>query len=504
MKKNKFKYTTNLITMNRSLIAALLYLIFMGNAVSQTPTVQVEHHTKMPGTQVEIPVQVTDFDEVASISLFIAYDHALLDYVGALDPALDGMIINAFVDYLTGIPQVGIQWVDFAGNGVELPDGNLVTLLFDYSSGTSPFSFLTEKTDIGVVQNDDPVSINVNHIDGSISSLSDATVSIADVFSTQGIVNVPVTVTGFDNIGAFSLQIDYPTANIDFEQIENKLPFLSENGTFYANVIKAGRLAVGWSKDIGSDPLSLANGGKLFDLQFDFSGGEADITFNVSACEVSDATDDLNSLPAEYINGSITEGSSFSIKVFLEGFYNSQTGEMNKTKDYDTQTGSTFDKFDGTIVDLITVELHSEGSYGEPVYRFKEVELHKDGFADLVLPFGGSYYLTIRHRNHIETVSANPINLSTTSTYDFTTAANKAFGDNMQELQTGVWGLFAGDVAQTGTVVLTDIVQVNAAARANDVGYIVTDVNGDGQVNLSDIIIVNARARAGIVRQIPN
>ena len=483
--------------MKESLIFGLLFSLLLGNALSQTPTIQINHYNEEPGTQVEIPVEVSNFEEVAAISLFFSYDDELLTFVEYKDPVFSGMVINAFVDIFTGIPQIGITWSETTGD--ELPDGNLVTIVFDYLSGISDFSFL-DKSDIAGVVDGEIVDLDVTYIDGSISPLAEASVIIADVFAAPGIVNVPVTAIGFDNIGAFDFEIDFPTSNVDFEDIVNLLPYLDENGDFEFNQIKAGRLAVNWSLDGDADPLSMADGDILFELQFDFSGGEADISFNVRACEVSDASDDIQPISVEYINGSIKEGVPLGVTVFLEGLYNGSTGQMNKAKDFDPITNSIVDKFPGTIADLITVELHEPGNYGTPAYIIEDIELNQDGSATVGLPPGatGSYYLTIRHRNHLETVSADPIDLSSVNSYDFTDSAGKAFGNNQKLLTTGVFGIYAGDVNQDGLLSGADLVATNTQIRLAAVGYIDTDVNGDGQLTAADLVIINVNVRLAI------
>ena len=65
----------------------------------------------------------------------------------------------------------------------------------------------------------------------------------------------------------------------------------------------------------------------------------------------------------------------------------------------------------------------------------------------------GSYYVVIRHRNHLAVMSAGAVALSTASPlYDFTTGLGKYYGGDAKEVATGVFGLWAGDVNGNGTV----------------------------------------------------
>lgn len=104
-----------------------------------------------------------------------------------------------------------------------------------------------------------------------------------------------------------------------------------------------------------------------------------------------------------------------------------------------------------------------------------------------------SYYIQLKHRNGLETWSANTISFSNfAASYDFTTDDSKAFGDNQRELDRSPveYGLFGGDVNQDGTIDATDGQLVDNDAFAIVSGYVATDVNGDEIVDGSDQLIV--------------
>jgi len=202
-----------------------------------------------------------------------------------------------------------------------------------------------------------------------------------------------------------------------------------------------------------------------------------------------------------YVDGSVKSGLNVEIKVFLEGFYEGDTGKMRKAMDYDPETGQLFEKFDGEVVDLITIELHEPGNYGDPVIEFKDVELLRDGTAAFNVPagFAGDYHITVKHRNHLETVSQQKSFTSYEVEYDFTTNDNKAFGDNQASLglHNGkeVFGIYAGDIDDNGLINILDLNPVIDSIRSNEQGYIIEDINGDGLLNILDtnLIINNIR-----------
>jgi hypothetical protein len=70
----------------------------------------------------------------------------------------------------------------------------------------------------------------------------------------------------------------------------------------------------------------------------------------------------------------------------------------------------------------------------------------------------GNYYIVVRHRNHLSIMSA-AAQLLTESTplYDFTTAQSKAYGNMPQkQLDSGVYGMYAGDGDADGIIGSTD------------------------------------------------
>jgi hypothetical protein len=188
---------------------------------------------------------------------------------------------------------------------------------------------------------------------------------------------------------------------------------------------------------------------------------------------------------------------AFTVTVFLEGLYNTATDQMNKAQD-----AGPVNRFPATIADRITIELHEPGNYGTPVAT-TTANLLQDGTAVAYLPESGSYYLTIKHRNHLETVSAATIDFATATSYNFTTAASQAYGNNMLELETGVFGVYGGDVDQDGILTVIDLSASTDDVRAGQTGYLITDINGDALITVIDLAMITDNIRDGINGQTP-
>lgn len=157
-----------------------------------------------------------------------------------------------------------------------------------------------------------------------------------------------------------------------------------------------------------------------------------------------------------------------NLKVLLEGFYNGTTQVRDTIRVYLAQTGSPWTLKDSTLAYL--------NSNGTDTASFEN-------------SVAGTYYLVVKHRNHIETWSALPIALSlgVYVNYDFTTGANKAFGNNMKQVGS-VWVLYGGDADQSGQVFVNDY-NLFITQFGWD-GYISCDLNGNTFVDGYDLPIL--------------
>jgi hypothetical protein len=219
-------------------------------------------------------------------------------------------------------------------------------------------------------------------------------------------------------------------------------------------------------------------------------------------------------------------------KIYLQSCYNSGTGMMNEgltaaeiptTEPYTgmtgfTQVGSgggetttagvlTRTGSDTDIVDWVFVELRQTSN--DAVISTRSVLLERNGTlveTDGTTPVNmagnaaGTYYFSIRHRNHLGARIMNSIALAktTTTTYDFTTGLNQAYkgtvsNNQMATLGTNIYGMWGGNLISGGTTVkytgpgndqnalLSTALSGNKAAVINNT-YSIYDVNMDGTV----------------------
>ncbi len=111
---------------------------------------------------------------------------------------------------------------------------------------------------------------------------------------------------------------------------------------------------------------------------------------------------------------------------------------------------------------------------------------------------GTPYYVVIQHRNSIETWSAVPQSfVSGILNYDFTTAQNKAYGNNLVQKGTR-WCIYSGDVNKDGFIDGSDVAESFNESALGLSGYAAADLNGDEFVDGSDVSVAYNNNNLGI------
>jgi hypothetical protein len=168
------------------------------------------------------------------------------------------------------------------------------------------------------------------------------------------------------------------------------------------------------------------------------------------------------------------------------------------------------------IADHITVELHDPVTYATIVNTSPDVPLNTSGAATAYIPasFSGSYYITVKHRNSIETTSNAAVSFAAgTINQSFGSPAN-VFGGNLALSADGHYLIYGGDVSSAagiypsapvkdGVTDLFDIYYIYASYLHGDFGYLPGDVNGDGVVDLLDAYFVYSNFLLGIYAKTP-
>lgn len=177
---------------------------------------------------------------------------------------------------------------------------------------------------------------------------------------------------------------------------------------------------------------------------------------------------------------------TLNLTVFIEGLYNTN-GQMNQAN------GETGPQFGPGIADQITVELHNANNYSVIELSVPNVNLGTNGSATITIPasFAGTYYLTVKHRNSVETTSAEPVSFSgPVIDYVFLSPVD-VYGGNLLQMTDGQYVIYGGDVNQDGITDTADFSPIDNDQNNYVEGYVVTDVDGSGIVDTSDFTIVD-------------
>ena len=196
---------------------------------------------------------------------------------------------------------------------------------------------------------------------------------------------------------------------------------------------------------------------------------------------------------------------SLNLKAYLEGYYeggviNGQpSGQMNNNLGNGGLLKIVGLSTNINDVDWVTISAMSATTpYGLVGSAIGIIDVN----GNVIVQFGRevieaqSYYLKINHRNSIETWSASPVRLNRITNYDFTTAANKAFGDNMILTSDNLYyAFFSGDISdastgivgvQDGVVESQDLSDMENAVYSILLGYNPEDITGDAIVESAD------------------
>ncbi|MBL1214913.1 MAG: hypothetical protein HND52_16255 [Ignavibacteriae bacterium] len=325
--------------------------------------------------------------------------------------------------------------------------------------------------------------------------------------------------------GLFSSSVTIEFDNTLFQFVE------VTNGSFLESNV--GAYSVSYNSDTGSvsiidtiivdeeilGPSSVSGTGVLFNLVLlPLRSGIGDIKFR------SYSLLDSNSLAisADSINAEIEITSPApKIKVFLQGPYRDSVmtttlaglGYVPLSQPYDVAPWnySGFEKVPSgfftshpDIVDWVLIELRTSETENTTVAK-RAAFLNKNGTLveiDGVSPISFfvdstiQYFVVIRHRNHLDIMSDNPVGVNVASSlYDFTLAQTQAYtttpsDEPMIDLGGGVFGMYSGDTNTSGIITAADKSPVNSFNLS--VGYYNADTNFSGIVTAADKSFVNS------------
>lgn len=238
------------------------------------------------GSEIVVPVTATGFTNIGSCNQQFIYDPNLLSALSiSQGPSLPGILSSNLSN--PGIITIG--W--FTWPGVNLPDNTIIfNITFQkIANGTSAVSWNINYPERnwgdanGALLNDIPPENY--YFDGAVTFLAyDAPVTTISNYAAcpSTLLELPVTVYDFNNIGAFTLTMNYNSAALNYLSYTNNSGFPALNihqpslGTITASGLSDGEFGV-----------SLSNGAALFTLLFSVNGGTSVFSWfdNGASCE---------------------------------------------------------------------------------------------------------------------------------------------------------------------------------------------------------------------------
>ena len=195
-------------------------------------------------------------------------------------------------------------------------------------------------------------------------------------------------------------------------------------------------------------------------------------------------------------NCPVSEPVTLNLHILIEGFYNGN-GLMHAVANRQQHP---------LICDTLIVELHAI-SGNHTMVAASKIPCDIFGDASIDFPesfFGGSYYISVKHRNSLEIWTAQPVALNAPVVeYDFTDAQEKAYGSRLVNIGNGFFAMRSGDVDQNGIIDDIDLQLITNSMNQFQTGYIPEDVNGDFMSESSDYSLVENNSILIVTRARP-
>ncbi len=257
------------------------------------------------GDTVDVPITADNLSNVGAVSIKISYNGSILTFAGIQNAAV------ALTDNSTsGVISLG--WFDnTAKTPLNLSSGKLVDLRFVVNSLTTDYlNFMTAQCDLSD-ETGNSVSVLYNNGAVNLVSTSSTTLKMEKVIAAPGNVVVPVKVYSFNDVGAISLKINYNSSVLTFDSLTN-----APAGVSFTTNASGGVISIGWFDNTAKSPINL-DSVALFDLNFSYTGGQSNLTFDVSKCDISNDTG-TSITGVNYINGSVSAQTGTSPTFQLE------------------------------------------------------------------------------------------------------------------------------------------------------------------------------------------
>lgn len=320
-------------------------------------------------------------------------------------------------------------------------------------------------------------NINQRIIHNTIASFGGLCPSNLNIYNCDSVTLKNNIYVNF-NIDPLSPGVIYTISNSTFVSDHNNFyynaPYIARYNELYIPNLDAWRKISGHDLNSNAQDVSFIS---MIDLHLN---GTSISDYDLKGIPDSEVTDDIDGNRRDPFFPSMGADEPFypdniyvSLSIYIEGFYDtfSNTQIQDTVTAYLRSSSAPYDIVDSSTALLITGGKSSLRFFNAPT---------------------GNYYITVKHRNSLETWSKNggeSLIRGEFSAYDFTNSITQAYGNNLV-LKGGEYCAFSGDINQDGVIDLTDFIQVYNASNSFLKGYVTPDVDGNSLVDLQDVVIV--------------
>jgi len=293
--------------MKKFTIIVLLMVLLKATLFGQSSTVSLSPVTTNPGQTFSVPLTVTNFNNISSITFIIKFDPTaitpMLNSQGKLNLTNlpTGYDLTNFIGYVQGGDKLVITFSE--QNMLTTADGTLFNLNFVSYCGTSETNLdFQSGTEVETGINP-PQVLPVTFINGQINNgNTNAIAEIGNVIYNYDMANpsviAPISFSGFSsNVGSVDLHIQYDPS---------KLTFIKATGTGALSsglVTNAnnGIISIAWTNSSGGASINSLN----FNLWFAYTGTDFGNLNFYPCCLIGDVSG-TTYFNTQYLNGSVS------------------------------------------------------------------------------------------------------------------------------------------------------------------------------------------------------
>lgn len=227
------------------------------------------------GTNICVPLTVTDFTDVSSMTFDFLFDPAILSYTGIQNPALPGFSGSGNV-FESSPGKLSVFWFDNTGTTPSTVTGTLFEVCYDAigsANQTSNLEFEDSSVEFTLAPNDTPLPFVLD--DGSVTITGmtggdgDFTLISGDATFTQGgNTCVPIAVKNFVNIQSMQFALMWDESVLTYASTQNYN--LVELTAANFNPTADNKLRVTWNNLTGGT--NVVDNTAIFEVCFEGSG----------------------------------------------------------------------------------------------------------------------------------------------------------------------------------------------------------------------------------------